>query len=72
MADCELISACPFFNDRMKNMPAMSNIYKRNYCQGDHTNCARYMVREKLGKEKVPGDLYPNQQDRANMLIAEG
>jgi len=72
MAACEFISRCPFFNDRMKDMPAMSEIYKKNYCQGDHSNCARYQVREKLGTDKVPPDLFPNQHDRAMKLMAEG
>jgi len=71
MADCEMMNNCPFFNDRMKNMPALSNIYKKNYCLGDFEKCARFLVRQKLGKEKVPGDLFPNQSQRALELIGE-
>ena len=69
MADCECLAACPFFNDRMTGMPAMAEIMKKQYCRGDFANCARFTIREKLGKDKVPSDLFPNQMDRARQLI---
>ena len=69
MAKCQLIAGCLFFNDKMQNMPAISGIYKKNYCQGDNSNCARFMVFQALGREKVPEDLFPNQRDRAETLI---
>ena len=71
MADCPMLSGCPFFHDRMKNMPATSEIYKKNYCRGDNTNCARFMVRQTVGPEHVPADLFPNQRERAETLIKE-
>lgn len=72
MAECEKLSACPFFNDKMDNMPAISDMLKKKYCLGDKTKCARYMVASALGKEKVPSDLYPNMIDRAKDIIASG
>lgn len=69
MPNCPFIAGCLFFNDKMKNMPATSGIYKRNYCQGDNTNCARFMVRQALGGEHVPEDLFPNQRERAEALL---
>lgn len=73
MAECECLPGCPFFNDKMKDQPAMTQIYKKRYCLSDEkNNCARYVVRAALGKEKVPFDLYPNQIDRANLLISQG
>ena len=42
-----------------------------NYCQGDNLKCARYMVAKKLGKEKVPQDLYPNMVEKAKKLMLE-
>ncbi|NLW56303.1 MAG: hypothetical protein GX050_06775 [Firmicutes bacterium] len=71
MADCPLIAGCPFFNDRMKNMPAMAGIYKRNYCQGDNSRCARYMIFKARGREHVPSDLFPNQFERAERILQE-
>jgi hypothetical protein len=72
MADCELLSTCVFFNDMMSNMPSTSNIFKIVYCNGNNSNCARYMVRKELGKDRVPADLFPNQTDKARDIISKG
>ena len=69
MADCECLEGCPFFNDRMQNMPGLSGIYKKNYCKGDYQKCARYMVFKSLGKAAVPLDMFPNQKEEAESLI---
>ncbi len=70
MADCVCVPRCPFFNDRMGQMPATAELMKKRYCQGDQTQCARYMVFSKLGPEKVPSDLYPTQIERAQQVLA--
>lgn len=70
MAECECLQGCPFFNDRMQNMPALANIMKKRYCMNDFGSCARHMIFEKLGKEAVPSDLYPNQADKAREILA--
>jgi len=72
MADCEVLNLCPFFNDKMANMPGTAAGFKRTYCQGDNSKCARYMVLQALGKPKVPTDLFPNQEDKARTIIAAG
>ena len=72
MAECEILSTCPFFNDKMAHKPETAAAYKKKYCQDDNSICARYMVRKALGKPKVPGDLYPEQEDRAREIIAAG
>ena len=55
----------------MANMPAMAELYKKNYCNGDSTHCARFMVFNIKGREAVPNDLFPNNVDRANTILAE-
>jgi len=70
MPDCEMISKCLFFNDKMANMPATASMMKKKYCQGDFAKCARYMVCKTLGREKVPADLTPSQMDKARLLLA--
>jgi len=72
MAECEKLSGCPFFNDTLEKMPAIANMMKSKYCQGMKDSCARYMVAAKLGKEKVPGNLYPNMKDEALAILARG
>jgi hypothetical protein len=68
MADCEKLTKCPFFAGQMVNMPAVSDLMKQTYCQGDKTKCARYMV-SKAGKP-VPGDLFPSDSIRAKEILA--
>jgi hypothetical protein len=50
-------------------MPSMSSIFKDKYCRGDVKACARYLVAIKIGREKVPANLYPNQLSRVPKLI---
>ena len=61
-----------FFNDKMENMPTLSEKYKRDYCLSDFEKCARYMVFKTLGKPKVPNNLFPNMQEKATKIISEG
>ena len=60
------------FNDKLAAMPSFAENLKTKYCHGDNTICARYIVFKALGQPKVPADLYPNQEDRAKQIIAEG
>jgi len=71
MDKCECINGCPFFNDKMSDSSGLGSMYKRKYCLGNYSNCARYMVFKKLGKPMVPADLYPNMRDRAEQIIAK-
>jgi len=71
MAECECLSGCIFFNDKMENMPSMANIMKDNFCRGNFNNCARYVVFKALGKGNVPPYLFPNNIEKAKQLISE-
>lgn len=54
----------------MANMPVMAEMYKARYCQGDHGLCARHVVFENKGPGSVPEDLFPNDVEYAQQLIA--
>ncbi len=69
MADCECLTGCAFFNDKMAESPATASMMKKRYCLGDNSQCARHMVKEALGAPMVPGDLYPAQVDIALEFI---
>jgi hypothetical protein len=69
MAKCECLEKCLFFNDKMRNMPELADVYKKNYCRVDSKICARYIILKALGTESVPADLFPNQADRAKYLL---
>ena len=70
MAECESLDGCPFFNDKLDDMPAMADMYKKKYCLGDKSSCARYIVKTEVGKDEVPSDLSPNQTERAQEIIS--
>ncbi len=70
MADCELLAGCLFFNDKMAHMPATAELMKNRYCRSDNSQCARFMVFQKLGRPKVPADLIPSNVVKARMIIS--
>ncbi len=71
MPDCKSLAGCPFFNDKMSNMPSTSELFKSMYCHGDQAKCARYLVSVTLGKSFVPSGLFPNDLQEAKKLIAK-
>ncbi len=68
---CECLPRCPFFQDKMANMPRTAEVYKKKYCFGDNTLCARFMVFRARGREAVPPDLFPHERKRARELLGE-
>jgi len=67
--DCPALATCPFFADRLQNMPSTSELLKQRYCRSNYERCARWVVREKLGKEKVPPDLFPHETARMRAIV---
>lgn len=68
---CEKLAKCPFYNDKMDINKGIGAMYKRKYCEGDKTLCARYIVATQLGAEYVTNSLYPNMNAVAEKLLAE-
>ena len=58
MAECEKLTKCPFFNNQLQDMPAVSGLLKQMYCLGDKSQCARYKV--SAAGCPVPPDLFPD------------
>jgi len=69
MAECERLDECPFFNDRLNNMPPVAEAMKRRYCMRNYTLCARYVVKSFLGRKHVPADLFPSDKTWAKILL---
>ncbi|MBF0378265.1 MAG: hypothetical protein HQK72_12395 [Desulfamplus sp.] len=69
MPDCEKLSKCLFFNDKMASKPASAEIFKKKFCKGDKKQCARYRVSS--AGINVPVDLYPNQADKADTIMSK-
>ncbi len=70
--ECPKLPACIFFNDQMTDMPAVSEVLKRQFCRGLYEDCARYRVATKLGGPAVPKDLFPSDHKRADELLEGG
>ena len=63
MTECELLNKCQFFNDQIEDIPTKADICKIQYCKGDSSKCARYIVSRAIGIENIPPDLLPNHGD---------
>ena len=70
MADCDCLTGCSFFNDRMARRLAIAAVIKQTYCRRDSSACARLRVDAALGTASVPADLFPCQIDRAERIVA--
>ena len=51
MSDCELLSTCPFFNDKTQDMTGITEPYKEQYCKGSYAWCGRYLTYKVSEKE---------------------
>lgn len=71
MALCEKLEKCPFYQGKMSMDSGLGAMYKKKYCEGDKTKCARYIVATQLGAEFVTNSLFPNMNDMADKLLAE-
>lgn len=69
MATCEKLAKCPFYQGKMDMETGLGSMYKKKYCEGDKTMCARYMIATKLGPEFVTNNIYPNMVDLAKNMI---
>jgi hypothetical protein len=66
-----MLPGCPFFHDKMQNYPFAAEHMKRKFCLGDNTDCARHRIRVGLGSEAVPDNLFPNDNARADGILAD-
>ncbi len=71
MATCEKLPKCPFYQGKMDINSGLGSMYRKRYCEGDKTLCARYQIATKLGPEFVTNNIYPNMNDLADKLIKE-
>ena len=71
MAMCEKFEKCPFYQGKININSGLGAMYKKKYCEGDKTICARYIISTKLGPEFVNNNIYPNMIDVANNLLKE-
>ena len=71
MATCEKLPKCPFYQGKMDINTGLGSMYKKKYCEGDKTTCARYIIATQLGAEFVTNNIFPNMNDLAEKMLAE-
>jgi len=71
MNECELMETCPFFQGKLAEKPVEIEELKEKYCRSNNLNCARYMIVQAAGRDKIPEDLYPDEKIVAYQVIAE-
>jgi hypothetical protein len=69
MTECDLISTCLFFNDKVPDMPTTANYLKEKYCQGTFADCCRYRIYRRHGRNNVPRGLFPNDDEEYSMTL---
>lgn len=69
MSNCLFTEKCPFFNDKMATKPSMMSFLKKKYCLSDFEECARLIVRTKVGPQNVPVDLFPHQSEKIENIL---
>ncbi len=71
MPYCELFDVCPFYNDEIdQHYSASIAAMRKRYCKKDNSKCARYNVFKALGRNRVPIDLFPNDEKRALVILS--
>jgi hypothetical protein len=68
---CIKLEKCPFFLDKMANKPGTAELFKKRFCLGDNTDCARWILFQALGPVEALESLFPNQKEKALKLIEE-
>lgn len=72
MAHCENLDKCRFFNETLADTPAaIVEGYKSHFCRGVVDKCARRIVSQALGSERVPVELGPHESTRALELLRD-
>lgn len=71
MAGCEKLSGCPMVNGARGNPADSCEKIKEKYCNGNYSECARYMIVREVGGDFVPPDLQPDQIEEAKEIIEE-
>ena len=66
---CPYRRRCAFFRCEMDNLPGTAGLYRRRYCFGRHSQCARYIAYWDLDGRLECEDLLPHQHKRAEAMV---
>jgi hypothetical protein len=68
---CERYVACPFFIASSKTLSDGGARLKDVFCFGSNLKCARLMVSSRLGIERVPKDMRPDDYATAEKILRD-
>lgn len=60
MICCEISHSCILFKEQLFHTTLTFDYLKAKYCDGDFRQCARYILTQTCGSDKVPTYLYPD------------
>ncbi|HUX21245.1 MAG TPA: hypothetical protein VMW69_08385 [Spirochaetia bacterium] len=69
MYECPYVDDCTFLSRTIADLPDVAFLMKARHCERGHEACARYILAERLGRERVPDELYPNQMGKAGLIL---
>jgi len=69
METCEYWSSCALFNEFQEKRLLTLDEIKEEYCAGNYSRCARYMIHRTHGPRKVPNSLLPKDIHMANKIL---
>lgn len=72
MPACPHIKQCALLSRTLAQMPTLAGVYRQLYCTEAWRLCARHVVLEHLGAQRVPPSLFPFEDDRAELLLRLG
>ena len=71
MRDCGFLDSCHLRIQLLGVSPKLAGEYEEAYCKVEPSQCARHMVAEALGREKVPLNMLPFETAKARYIIEE-
>jgi hypothetical protein len=70
---CPYFNECRFMAEKLSEVNFAKNSLnmwiETSFCHGGYDKCARYMVADIMGAEKVPSELYPTRIDKATAIL---
>jgi len=72
MPACPHRSSCALRLGTFAAMPSLADVYDRLYCRAAWSACARCAVMARLGEQRVPRNLFPDEGGRAAQILRLG
>lgn len=67
---CTYAATCPVFTTGLGPLPHLGIKYRRAYCRGGWSECARHLLADTVGSDSVPATLLPSQRNQIVEVVA--